>query len=118
MSVLVVEDEALIRIAAVDLVESLGLEAVEAANADEAIIILDRRRDIRLVLTDVDMPGSMDGLRLAHYIAHRWPPIRLIVVSGKAVVAESQLPKGTGFLSKPYAEHEVTNAIKSMLQIG
>ena len=67
---------------AVLIVEEAGYEAVEASNADEAIRILEADPTIRLVFTDIDMPGSMDGLKLAHYVRGRWPPIKLIVASG------------------------------------
>ena len=73
--VLVVEDSALIRMGAVDLVLSAGYEALEAQDADEAIRILESRDDIDLVFTDVQMPGTMDGIKLAHYIRDRWPPV-------------------------------------------
>ena len=81
--VLVVEDDRLLRLLAVEIVEDAGLVAVEAANADEAIAILERRVDIALIFTDVDMPGTMDGLKLAHAVRRRWPPIKIIIVSGK-----------------------------------
>lgn len=77
-----VEDEALTRMYAVNLVEEAGYTAIEASNADEAISILESQKDIRVVFTDVDMPGSMDGLQLAHAIRDRWPPIELILTSG------------------------------------
>ncbi len=113
--VLVVEDEPLIRLAAVDLVESAGFVALEATNADQAIAILEANRDIRLVFTDMDMPGSMNGVKLAQYVRNRWPPIHLIVASGKSVIAENDLPKGTRFFSKPYADHTIVDTMKSML---
>lgn len=113
--VLVVEDEFLVRIAAVDLVEDAGFRALEAGTADEAIAILEQRQDIRLVFSDVDMPGSMDGIKLAHYIRNRWPPIFLLLTSGKAVVEEAQLPVGARFFSKPYESPAITKTIASML---
>lgn len=118
IAVLVVEDEALIRLAAMDLVESAGYEAVEARNADEAIRILGARTDIRVVFTDVDMPGTMDGLKLAHFIRDRWPPIRLVVASGMKILAESQLPKGSRFFSKPYEDSSIVSALTDLLSDG
>ena len=109
--VLVVEDDPLIRMGAVDIVESAGCIAVEARNADEAVSILETRPDIRLVFTDIDMPGSMDGLKLSHYVRDRWPPIHIIVASGKAIVTESELPSGARFFSKPYHEKPIAEAI-------
>ncbi|MEO7223462.1 MAG: response regulator, partial [Devosia sp.] len=86
--VLVVEDHALIRQAALDIVEEAGFEALEAQGADEAIKMLESRADIRLVFTDVEMPGTMDGVKLVHYIRERWPPVQLIVASGKLILKE------------------------------
>jgi len=115
-AVLVVEDDALIRLSAVDLVTSAGFEAVEAANADEAIRILEARQDIRLVFTDVEMPGTMDGIKLAHYIKRRWPPVLLIIASGRAIVQESDLPEGTRFFPKPYQDHTIVKEISRMIK--
>lgn len=114
-SVLIIEDEPLIRLGAVAIVEDAGFEAVEASNADEAIAILEARKDIQLVFTDVDLPGSMDGIKLAHYIRRRWPPVRIIVASGKAIVSESELPVGSRFFAKPYANHAIARTIKAMM---
>lgn len=92
--VLVVEDETLIRTCAVEMVEAAGFQAIAAADADEAIEILESRNDIRAVFTDVQMPGSMDGLRLAHVVRSRWPPVALIVTSGHITPTTADLPDG------------------------
>ena len=113
--VLVVEDQILIRMGAVDLVVAAGYEALEASNADEAIAILESRSDIQLVFTDVRTPGSMDGIKLAHYIRNRWPPVRLIVASGQAIMQESSLPEGSRFFSKPYHEGKIVEAMMHLL---
>jgi CheY-like chemotaxis protein len=114
--VLVVEDEELIRLAAIDAVERAGFEVVEASNADEAIALLWRRPDIRLVFTDIHMPGSMDGLKLAHFVKGRWPPIKIIATSGRAVIGDSDLPEGGRFLHKPYTATEVTGTFRELIQ--
>ncbi|MEO7680186.1 MAG: response regulator [Sphingomonas sp.] len=101
--ILVVEDDALLRMAAVDLVEEGGFIAVEARDADEAVAILEVRGDIRIVFTDIDMPGSMDGMKLAACVRDRWPPIRIIVVSGHRKPTMSDLPEGSRFFHKPYS---------------
>ena len=98
--VLIVEDDPLILMSALDLVTHAGFEGVGAGNADEAIAILEVRADIHLVFTDVQMPGTIDGVKLAHYIRNRWPPIHLIVVSGGVIQEERQLPTGSRFFSK------------------
>ena len=109
--VLVVEDELISRFHAVDLVESAGYKAVQAANADEAIAILEARKDIRIVFTDIDMPGSMDGLKLAHAIRKRWPPIELILTSGLFDISDDEMPKRGRFFSKPYRDQEIITAL-------
>lgn len=113
-AVLVVEDEPLLRMMAVDLVEDAGFEALEAANADEAIKILECRSDIRVIFTDIDMPGSMDGLLLAAAVRDRWPPIQIILTSGHVHISEVELPLGGVFFSKPYDHLQVTRALQSM----
>ena len=105
--VLVVEDEYLIRMMAVDLVETAGFEVAEAANADEAIRILKGRSDIRVVFTDIHMPGSIDGMKLAHFVRRRWPPIELIVTSALFDIRDEDLPTRGVFLPKPYNAGQV-----------
>ncbi|TBA84357.1 response regulator [Rhizobium ruizarguesonis] len=116
--VLVVEDSMIIRMSAVDLVLSAGYETPEACDADEAIRILEARNDIDLVFTDVQMPGTMDGIKLSHYIRDRWPPVRLIIASGAAILEESDLPTGSRAFSKPYDNHAITDAMAHLLSIG
>ena len=82
-NVLIVEDEMMLRMRAVDIVEDAGFRSVEAVNADEAMSILESRSDISLLFTDIQMPGSMDGLKLAHTVHNRWPDIKIILVSGQ-----------------------------------
>jgi CheY-like chemotaxis protein len=113
--VLVVEDESFIRSTALDMVENAGFEAIAASDADEAIRILESRNDIRAVFTDVQMPGSMDGLRLVRVIRNRWPPVALIVTSGHANVLETDLPTGGRFLPKPYAPEQIGAALRQLI---
>ncbi|UFW79078.1 response regulator [Rhizobium sp. SU303] len=115
--VLVVEDSTIIRMSAVDLVLSARYEALEACDADKAIGILQSREDVDLVFTDVQMPGTMDGIKLSHYINDRWPPVRLIVASGAAILEESNLPTGSRFFSKPYDSHAIADAMAHLLSI-
>ena len=112
-AVLIVEDEPLVRLCAVETVEAAGFEVIEAANADEAIRILESRRDIRVVFTYLHMPGSMDGLKLAHAVRNRWPPIKIIVTSGRERIAEQDLPAGGRFLAKPYDPAEIKDALRA-----
>jgi two-component system, response regulator PdtaR len=110
--VLVVEDEFLSRLHAVNLVEEAGFKAVDASNAEEAIAILEARKDIRIVFTDVDMPGTMDGLKLARAIRTRWPPIELIVTSGHFHLSDADMPERGRFFPKPYRDQEIISALR------
>lgn len=100
-SVLVVDDEPLIRLALTDFLADGGLEVFEAENADHAIAVLEANASIEVVITDVQMPGSLDGLKLAHLVRNRWPPKVLIVVSGAAQIEETDLPERATFIRKP-----------------
>ncbi len=114
--VLVVEDELLVRMNAVVIIQESGFEAVAARNADEAINALETRSDIWAVFTDVQMPGQMDGLKLAKVIRNRWPPVALLVTSGKRNVIQSELPNGARFLPKPYLPSQIETALRELLQ--
>jgi CheY-like chemotaxis protein len=113
--VLVVEDEQLIQSTALAMVEEVGFEAIAASDADEAIRILESRNDIRAVFTDIHMPGSMDGLRLARVVRNRWPPVALIVTSGRTKVLETDLPTGGRFLPKPYQLAQIETALRQLI---
>jgi len=112
--VLIVEDEFLVRIGTRQVVETAGFDVVEADNSDEAIAILAARDDIYLILTDVNMPGSMDGLRLTHFVRDRWPPVKIVATSGHARIAEGDLPEGGRFLHKPYTGAEITATLREL----
>ena len=111
--VLVVEDEPLLLLMAGDMVEEAGLLPLFAGNADAAIRILESRDDIGVVFTDVRMPGTMDGLRLAAAVRDRWPPIRLMVVSGH-LVQEPELPDHARFFRKPYPSAEIISSLREL----
>ena len=113
--VLVVEDDCLLRLIAIDVVGDAGFVAIEAANADEAILVLESRADIAVIFTDVDMPGTMDGLKLSHAVRHRWPPIKIIIVSGKTPFNDADLPPETRFFSKPYSVPGLTSELRSLV---
>jgi CheY-like chemotaxis protein len=112
--VLIVEDEFLLRSHAVDMIAGAGFEVVEAANADEAIEILEARRDITVVFTDIQMPGSMDGLKLARAVRGRWPPIKIVATSGQFDVGTMDLPEGGRFLPKPYSPEQITGVLREL----
>src|SRR3984893_3538351 len=112
--VLIVEDEFLVRMDGAGMITDAGFEVVEAANADEAIEILEARRDIAVVFTDIQMPGSMDGLKLARAVKGRWPPIKIVATSGQITVKETDLPEGGRFLPKPYSPTEITGMLREV----
>jgi len=110
--VLIVESEALIRMSAVHMVEDAGFSSVDVGNADGAIEILENRRDVRAVFTDINMSGSIDGLKLTHAIRGRWPPIHLIVTSGLNMA--DKLPANGRFILKPYSAEQVATALSEL----
>jgi len=114
-SILIVDDEALIRFDLIDHFEAAGYTVFEAENADQAIAVLERHKSIRVVLTDVQMPGSMDGVRLAHYIRDRYPPTVLIVTSGALRLGGDDLPDQSVFISKPFNPYRILSMLDQML---
>jgi CheY-like chemotaxis protein len=113
--VLVVEDEMLLRMRAVDMVEDAGYTSVEAVDADQAVAILESRSDIALLFTDIQMPGSMDGLGLARSVHERWPPIKIIMVSGQLKLASIDIPADSRFFGKPLEAGEMIAEMRSMI---
>ena len=113
--VLIVEDEMLLRMRAVDMVEDAGFTSVEAVDADEAVAILESRSDIALLFTDIQMPGSMDGIKLAHAVRERWPPIKIILVSGQLKLATIAIPADSRFFGKPLEAGEMIDEMQNMI---
>lgn len=113
--VLVVEDDALVRMHGVDLLEDAGFSVIEAENADEAIAILGRAPPVRLLFTDIDMPGTINGLELAELVHQRWPDIRLLVTSGHHCCADADLPDAGRFVAKPYSDAAVVSQVEALL---
>jgi CheY-like chemotaxis protein len=116
--VLVVEDEPFVRMMGADALEDAGFGVIEACNADEALSVLALRPDVRVVFTDVDMPGSLDGLALARRVHDRWPKIGVVVTSGRYLVGEDLAPHCDRFVSKPYAVKALVRRIKEAMQCG
>jgi CheY-like chemotaxis protein len=112
--VLVVEDEVFVRMDAVEILRAAGFDILEAANADEAIQILETHSDIRLIFTDIDMPGSMNGLKLAAAVRDRWPPVRIIATSGHFKLQAGDLPADARFISKPYKPAQIISAVREL----
>jgi CheY-like chemotaxis protein len=112
MAILIVDDDPLVRMCAAEELSDFGYKVFEAANADEAIRILEEHSEIRLIFTDVNMPG-LDGVKLAHAIAKRWPPVKIVVTS--ALPLRDELPAGARFVGKPYLSKDVHRTFQSML---
>jgi two-component sensor histidine kinase/ActR/RegA family two-component response regulator len=117
-NVLIVEDEMILRMRAVDIVEDAGFCPVEAVNADEAISVLESRSDIALLLTDIQMPGSIDGLKLAHAVHERWPSIKIILVSGQVKPSEAERPANSRFFGKPLGVEQMITELQAMVGAG
>jgi two-component sensor histidine kinase/CheY-like chemotaxis protein len=117
-NVLVVEDEMVLRLRAVDIVEDAGFTAVEAVSADEALAILETRSDISLLFSDVQMPGSMDGLMLARAVHERWPAIKIILVSGQVKVSDADKPADSRFFGKPLVVKDMITELQQMVGDG
>ncbi|MCJ2036005.1 response regulator [Methylobacterium sp. J-068] len=111
-AVLVVEDDDLVRLCAVEMLEDVGFTIIEARHADEAWFILHERSDIGALFTDVDMPGSMCGVTLAGRVHEAWPDIRLVVTSGRRRFSQQDIPDHGLFVSKPYSADQVVDAIE------
>lgn len=114
-SILVVEDEALLRFSIGDDLRDRGFRVYEAANADAAIRILEQHSDIEVLFTDIDMPGSMDGLRLSAAVRDRWPPVKIIITSGKQRPGAAMMPGDALFLPKPYGVEEVAARVGALM---
>lgn len=113
--VLIVEDEPLLRMLAVDVVEEAGFVGLEARNADEAVALLCSRPDISVLFTDIDMPGCMDGLELAHAVRQRWPLIKILIASGHIRLPVSELPSNSCFVGKPYKAAAIVAELRSLV---
>lgn len=114
-TVIVVEDEMIVRMYIAMSLQDEGFTVLEASNADEAIRLLDTHPEIRLMFTDIDMPGSMDGLKLAEAVRDRWPPVKIIVASGHRQLRDDLLPVEGKFFSKPYEHAAVISVMREML---
>lgn len=113
--VLVVEDEPIQRMDAIDIIEDLGFEAVQATDAADAVRILEARPDIRVVFTDIDMPNGIDGMKLAAAIRERWPPIEIIIVSGRRIPRPNDIPERGVFFPKPYKRDAIASTLRQMV---
>ena len=115
-AILPVEEEPLIRMLASDVLVEHGYRIVEAANAREALTLLDVRDDVRVLATDVRMPGPIDGFALARLSAKRWPHIAIIITSSHALPRDSTMPDGALFLGKSYQPAILPRKIAALVE--
>ena len=114
-AILVVEDETLIRIWAADLLEENGFSVLEAKDADAALIVLESRPDVKLLFTDVQMPGSLNGMELAQEVHARWPHVLLVITSGRERPSRAEIPDDGRFVPKPYNAEQLLREVNDLL---
>jgi len=115
VTVLLVDDESLVRMFAADVLEDAGFEVIEAGNAELAIQVLESRSDIRVLVTDIEMPGALDGIQLARYVQERWPDIRVLLTSGGKHLRSDDIADAGPFLTKPYAPNQVIREVRQLV---
>ncbi|MBA1154748.1 response regulator [Microvirga mediterraneensis] len=114
--VLLVEDELLVRMAAAEDLQDAGFHVLEAANADVALAVLETcSHDVQVLFTDIDMPGSMNGLDLAESVQQRWPHISLLISSAYHRPLPQQIPDDGRFVPKPYSSEDVVKHIRELV---
>jgi CheY-like chemotaxis protein len=111
-AVLVVEDDELVRIDSCDLLERAGLRVLEAANADEAMALLETHPEVRVLVTDVKMPGWMSGIDLARQAAKKWPDMCIMVTSAYYTSDEGELPDNMTIFPKPFSPDALVKEVK------
>ena len=116
IAALVVEDDALVRFDLAQTLEAEGYKTFEAADAAEAIAVLEANSEIRVVFTDIEMPGTMDGLALSHYVRKRWPPTIIVIGSGRCTPSQDEMASGAVFVPKPYAPQALTKVLDDIRQ--
>lgn len=112
-TVLIVEDEPLIRLFISDLLEDAGFKVVEAANATEALVLLEAGLSVNVLLTDVDMPAGCNGFELAHRVHRSWPETEILIMSGRQWPSEGDIPPGAAFLAKPCPNEAIVSHVIS-----
>jgi two-component system, response regulator PdtaR len=114
--VLLVEDEPLVREFEIDVLQDAGFRVLEARTADEAFDMLRGRPDVRIVFTDVDMPGSLNGFEFARLVRQGWPEVAILVSSGKMQPKAGDLPEGAAFIAKPYRPDVLVEELQKLVR--
>ena len=113
-AILIVEDEVLVRMDLADTIRDAGFQTFEADGADEAIRLMEEHPEIQVLFTDVDMPGTMDGLKLAHYVRGRWPPVRIVITSGHLLLTPDLMPAESRFIAKPHQTTDLQGLFRAI----
>jgi CheY-like chemotaxis protein len=111
--VLLVEDEPLVRLVAADILIDANFRVIEAANAEEALTVLQAGIEVDVLLSDVEMPPGLNGYELARHVHTRWPPIEILITSGREWPREGDLPPGAAFLAKPCPSETLLSYVRS-----
>jgi two-component system, response regulator PdtaR len=117
-AILVVDDEVLVRLDLVDTIQDAGFPTFEAGGADEAIRLMEKHPEIAVLFTDIDMPGTMDGLKLSHYVRHRWPPVRIVITSGHVFTTPEEMPDQSTFIAKPHQQADLQSLFRAIEKSG
>lgn len=115
-TVLVVDDECLVRIVAADFLEDAGYDVLDAENAEHALSVLAKHDEVTVLVTDINMPGSMDGVALANAVHRIRPDIALVLTSGATFLTEEQIPDSGKFLSKPYSFQDLAKTVETVMR--
>lgn len=114
-SILVVEDESLVRMMAVDMFETAGFQVLEASSGEKALKLVEECGDLSVLFTDVDLANHIDGFHLSRVVHDAHPEMHIIVVSGQYVAKKGDLPEGARFIGKPYDPDVVTATLNEMI---
>ena len=117
-AILVVEDEVLVRMDLVETMEREGFKTYQAGDADGAIRLMEAHPEIKVLFTDIDMPGSMDGIKLSHYVRNRWPPVRIFVSSGHSRPSAEEMPSDSLFISKAHQTRDLQKVFAAAHSAG
>jgi len=115
-TILVAEDNKLLRLLASDLLEEHGYTVVEADNSEEALKVMETRKDVRLLFTDIQMPPGCDGLELAREVHNRWPKVRLVITSGQVQPTRAEIADEARFIRKPYQAKDLLDQIDDLIE--
>ncbi len=114
MNIMVVDDEPILRLVVSEILQDAGYSVSNAPTADDALAMLEEGCEARVVVTDVHMPGRLDGFELAEVICRRWPHIGVVIVSGRLCPTADDLPDESRFLSKPFSPEVLTSTVQEV----